>query len=238
MVKTVKATSLHLKVAVRPMKKMGLALEVKPPRDGEGQDGGSSDLESSGGGEITDAAEPEEDHDEETEGTSRETEESDSESSSSYSKTHGEIPAQPTSLVKKTKGGTSMKETKIGNPNSSQTPSLPNFNSKDTEEEQKVQRHKDAQLLDKNCSKWCDCMISESNADWKKHDTMTSNQRDPCKELKYPDPAGPPLVYMKHCRVFKAKKTNEYDLVASIELNFFETFQSFPLPLSLPPAQC
>ena len=103
MVKTVKAASLHPKVTARPMKKMGVGSGGEAPRDGEGQDGGSSDVESSGSGEITDAAEPEEDHDEETGGTNRETEESDSESSSSSSKTGGEIPAQPTSLVKELK---------------------------------------------------------------------------------------------------------------------------------------
>ena len=53
-------------------------------------------------------------------------------------------------------------------------------------------------------------MISKGHAEWKKHDTMTCDHRDPCKELKYPDPAGPPLDYMKHRGVFKAKKTNEF----------------------------
>ena len=55
------------------MKKMRVCSGGEAPRDGEDQDGGSSDVESSGSGEITDAAEPEEDHDEETGGTSRET---------------------------------------------------------------------------------------------------------------------------------------------------------------------
>ena len=61
-------------------------------------------------------------------------------------------------------------------------------------------------------STWHDCMISEGCADWEKHDTMTCNHGDPCKELRYLDPAGPPLDYMKHHGVFKAKKINEYDL--------------------------
>ena len=41
---------------------------------------------------------------------------------------------------------------------------------------------------------------------------MTCNHGDPCKELRYPDPTSPPLDYMKHHRVFKAKKSNEYNL--------------------------
>ena len=45
-------------------------------------------------------------------------------------------------------------------------------------------------LLDKNFSTWHTCMISEGCAGWEKHDTMTCNHRDPCKELRYP---GPPL---------------------------------------------
>ena len=109
------------------------------PRDGEGQDGESSDIESSDDGEIMDTAEPEKDHDEETKGTSSETEESDSQSSSSSLESDVDIPGQVAPLAKETKGGASMTETKTGNPNSSQMPSQPEVNNKDTEEEQKGQ---------------------------------------------------------------------------------------------------
>ena len=61
----------------------GASFGGKAPGDGEGQDSGSSDVESSCSSEIVDVAEPEEDYDKETKGTSSETEESDSESSSS-----------------------------------------------------------------------------------------------------------------------------------------------------------
>ena len=80
-------------------------------------------------------AELEEDHDKETKGTSSGTEESDSEIGSSSSESDIEIPAQVAPLAKETKGDTSMTETKTGNPNSSQTPSLPKVNNEDTEEE-------------------------------------------------------------------------------------------------------
>ena len=111
----------------------------KAPGDKEGQDGGSSDVESSSSGEIADVAEPEEDHDEETEGTSSETEESDSKSSSSSLESDVEIPAQVVPLAREIKGGASMKETKTHNPNFSQMPSLPDVDNKDTGEERKVQ---------------------------------------------------------------------------------------------------
>ena len=38
---------------------------------------------------------------------------------------------------------------------------------------------------------------------------MICDHADPCKEAKFPNPAGLPLDYMKHHRVFKSKKTNE-----------------------------
>ena len=41
---------------------------------------------------------------------------------------------------------------------------------------------------------------------------MTCDHEYPCKELRHLDPASPPLDYMKHHRVFKAKKSNECDL--------------------------
>ena len=157
-------------------------------------------------------AEAEEDHDKETQGTSSEVEESDSKSSSSSSESDIEIATQVVPLAKETKRGASMTETKTGNPSSSQTPSLPEFDNKNTEEEQKGQRCKDTWLLDKNSSEWHDQMISEGRTEWKKYDTMTCDYGDPCKELKYPDLAGPPLDYMKHCGVFKVKKTNKYNL--------------------------
>ena len=56
-----------------------------------------------------------------------------------------------------------MKKTKGGNPNSPQMFSLPDLDSKDTEEEWKVQWHKDTWLQDKNFGEWHDHMISEGH---------------------------------------------------------------------------
>ena len=73
-------------------------------------------------------------------------------------------------------------------------------------------------------------MISKGHADWEKHDAMTCDHRDPCKELRYPDPAGPPLDYMKHCRVFKAKKSNEYNLCHFYHIELSGDLPTFPSP--------
>ena len=73
-------------------------------------------------------------------------------------------------------------------------------------------------------------MISEGRTDWEKHDTMTCDHRDPCKELRYPDPAGPPLDYMKHHGVFKAKKTNEYDLCHFYHIELSGDLPTFSSP--------
>ena len=149
--------------------------------NGEGSDSGSSESEgSSSDSEITDVADPEEDH----KGSSSEAEGLDAECGSSSLETDGEIPTRVATPMKKTKGG---------NPNSSQMLSLPDLNSKDTEEEQKIQRCKDAQLLDKNLDEWHDRMISEGHAEWKKCDTMICDHADPCKEAKFPDSTGLPL---------------------------------------------
>ena len=110
--------------------------DSKASGDGEESDSESSHSEgSSGGGEIAVAADPEEDHNGEAEESSSEAEGSDAESGSSSSETDGEIPTRVATWAKETKGSTPMKETKGGNPNSPQMLSLPDLDSKDTEEE-------------------------------------------------------------------------------------------------------
>ena len=123
-----------------------------------------------------------------------------------------------------------MKEAKGGNPNSSQTLSLADLNSKDTEEEWKVQQCKVARLLDRNFGMWHDHMISEGHTEWNKHDTMICDHADSCKEAKFPDPTGPPLDYMKYCRVFKCKKTNEYDLCRFYQVGLSGDLPNLPSP--------
>ena len=71
-------------------------------------------------------------------------------------------------------------------------------------------------------------MISEGHAGWEKYDTMTCDHGDPCKELGYLDPASPPLDYMKHRGVFKAKKPNEYDLCHFYHVELSGDLPTFP----------
>ena len=73
-------------------------------------------------------------------------------------------------------------------------------------------------------------MIGEGHADWKKHDAMTCDHGDPCKELRHQDPTSPPLDYMKHRGVFKAKKSNEYDLCHFFCVELSEDLPTFPSP--------
>ena len=194
------------------------------PRDGEGSDSRSSDSEGSDGvGEIAD-------HDGGAKKSNSEAEGSDAESSSNSLETDGEIPTRAATQANETKGGTLMKEAKGGNPNSSQTLSLPDLDSKDSEEQWKVQWCKDAQLLDRNFGEWCNCMISEGHTEWNKHDTMICDHADPCKEAKFPYPVRPPLEYMKHRGVFKPKKTNKYDLCHFYKVGLSGDLLSFPSP--------
>ena len=73
-------------------------------------------------------------------------------------------------------------------------------------------------------------MISKDHNEWNTCDTMTCDHVDPCKEAKFPDPISPPLEYMKHCRVFDAKKTNEYDFCCFYQVGLSRDLLDFPLP--------
>ena len=108
--------------------------------------------------------------------------------------------------------------------------SLPELDSKDSEEEQKTKQHRDANLLDKDLSKWQDQKISEGHQQWDMHDKITYDHTDPCKEAKCPDPIGPPLDYMMSCRVFKPKKTSEYALCRFYQVGCSRDLPEFPLP--------
>ena len=132
--------------------------------------------------------------------------------------------------AKETKVDTSAKEDKANDPKSPHPPSWPDADNKDSEEEWKCEQCKDDQLLDKNFSAWHTHMIREGCAGWEKCDTMTCNHGDPCKELRYPDPVGPPLDYMKHHGVFKAEKYNEYDLCHFYHIELSGDLPTFPSP--------
>ena len=59
---------------------------------------------------------------------------------------------------------------------------------------------------------------------------MTCSHGDPCKVLRHPDPTSPPLDHMRHCGVFKAKKSNEYDLCHFDHVELSRDLPTFPSP--------
>ena len=123
-----------------------------------------------------------------------------------------------------------MKETPGSNPNTCQMLSLPDLDSKESEEEWKIQWCRDACLLDKKFGEWLDHMISKGHNGWNMCDMMICDHTDPCKEAKFPDPVGLPLEYVKHCGVFDPKKTNECDLCYFYQVGLSGDLPDFPLP--------
>ena len=206
--------------------------------DGEGEagsngrasdSGSSSDDESSGSSEsgseeASDNEGTQQDgSDNEDEGSGSEMEGSDAGGGSSPSKSdHAESPPKASPPAKK---GPEV------NLNTSQTLSLPDLDSKDSEEERKTNWCRDARLLEKDFGKWWDQKISEGLRHWDEHDKITCDHADPCKEAKSPNQLGLPLDYMMSHGVFKPKKTSEYDL----KWGSLETYQSFPCPVHLQP---
>ena len=160
--------------------------------------------------------------------SSSDTGESSSQSNHSSSETDGEIQACMVLPAKETHA--SAKGDKTNDLKSLHPTPQPDAKDKDPEEEWKCQHHKDGWLLDKNFSMWHTCMIGEGCADWEKCNTMTCGHRDPCKELRHPDPTSPPLDCMKHHGVFKAKKSNEYDLCHFYCIEFSRNLPTFPSP--------
>ena len=59
---------------------------------------------------------------------------------------------------------------------------------------------------------------------------MRCEHGEPFKGLQNRDPAGPPLDYVKQHGVFKAKKTNKYDLCHFYHTELSEDFPPFPSP--------
>ena len=160
--------------------------------------------------------------------SSSDTGESSSQSSHCSSETDGEIQAYAVSPAKETLGDAPAKRDKEDALKSLCLPSQSDANDKDSEKEQKCQCRKDTQLLEKNFSVWHAHMIGKVCTDWEKCDTMTCDHGDPCKELKYRDPTSPPLDYMKHCGVFKAKKSKEYDLCHFYHIELSGDLPTFP----------
>ena len=105
--------------------------------------------------------------------------------------------------------------------------SLPELNSKDSEEEWKTNHYSFACHMDADFSVWRDKKNSEGLKQWNKWKKMTCNHVDPCKEVKYPDPLGTPLDYMERYGTFKPVKTSEYDLHHFYQVGLTGAFPEF-----------
>ena len=155
-----------------------------------------------------------------------EVEGSTSQSSQSSSESDGEMPVHAAMPSRETRKDTATKEAKTSAPSSSQLPL--DTDSKVTEAEWKCQRCKDAQHLDKHFGVWRDRLLSDGHTGWKERDKMHHEHWEPFKELQYQDPAGLPLDYMKQHGIFKAKKTNEYDLCTIYCVELSRNLPPFP----------
>ena len=120
------------------------------------------------------------------------------------------------------------RKTAEANPNTSQSISLPELDSKDSKEECKSNCRSFAHCMDVGA--WRDKKISVGLKQWDEWDKMTCDHVEPCKEAKCPDPLGTPLDYMESCEVFKPIKTTKYDLCRFYQVGLSGNFPEFPTP--------
>ena len=107
---------------------------------------------------------------------------------------------------------------------------LPKLDSKDSEEECKMNHCSFAQCTDADFGTWWDKKISQGLKQWDKRDKMTCDHTKPGKEVRCPDPLGMPLDYMESHRVFKSLKTSRYDLCCFYRVGLSGDFPEFPTP--------
>ena len=105
-----------------------------------------------------------------------------------------------------------------------------------SESELSDQQCQDAQLMDKDFGTWHDKKFREGSTAWKKHTEMYCDHGEVLKDHQNHNPVSPPLDYMKAHGVFKAKKTNAYDLCHFYCVSASGDFPTFPNPCE--PASC
>ena len=191
--------------------------------DSGGEEGKGSGSEGEGSGSEGEAEDDDsqqgDSSDEIVEVSGSEAEVSGSESSSSSSESEVEV-----------KKAHPNRKTVENDPNTSQSISLPELDSKDSEEERKTNCHGFAHHMDVDFSLWRDRKISEGLKQLDEWDKMTCDLTEPGKEAKYPDPLGTPLDYIESHQVFKPIKTSEYDLCHFYQVGLSGDFPEFPKP--------
>ena len=114
--------------------------------------------------------------------------------------------------------------------NASQTPSLPEINDQDSEDEQRSNCYNFACAQDVDFSAWRDHEISESHEEWAKWDKMTCDHMGPHKRVKHLDSLDMPVAYMESRDAFKPIKTSEYGLCHFYQVGVMGDFPTFPEP--------
>ena len=87
----------------------------------------------------------------------------------------------------------------------SQTSLLPEIQSTDTEEEQRMSHQAFVHLMDEGFGTWWDQKIKDGLEQWSKQDVMICDHANPLKKAKSLDPLGAPIDYMESCGIFKPK---------------------------------
>ena len=107
---------------------------------------------------------------------------------------------------------------------------LPELDSKDSEEEWKTSCHSFAHCMDVDFAVWRDKKISQGLKQWHEWDKMTCDHVEPGKEAKYPDSLGTPLDYMESHEFLKPIKMSEYNLCCFYQVGLSGDFLEFPTP--------
>ena len=107
---------------------------------------------------------------------------------------------------------------------------LPKLDSKDSQEECKMNSHGFAHCTDADFGAWWDRKISQGLKQWDKRDKMTCDHTNPGKEARCSNPLGAPLDYMESCRVFKSLKMSKHNHCCFYKVGLSGDFSDFPTP--------
>ena len=164
---------------------------------GEGEPGDGNSQQGDSSGEVVEVSR-------------HEAEKSRSESSSSSSESEVEAKkARPSRKTAETDPNTTLSE----------------FDSKDSEEEQKISHHMDADF-----GTWRDKKISQGLKQWDERDKMTCDDTEPGKEVKCSDPLGALLDYMESHGVFESIEMSDYNMCCFYKVGLSGDFPEFPTP--------
>ena len=135
--------------------------------------------------------------------------------------------AAPLSLVVEVKKACPSRKTVMNDPNIT----LPELDSKESKEEQKMSHYGFAHHMDADFGTWRDKKISQGLKQRDERDKMTCDHTEPGKEAGL----STLLDYMESHTVFKSIKMSKYDLCHFYKVGLRGDFSELPTPTSLPP---